>query len=165
MHTNTQTDAHARSLSCALTSASRFVRHPFKTFDRRVTIVCLKTQGNYYFSAMYKVIRFLPLCLAFDLLYIHELLNASATLFSLGRGRPTDNSIDIAVAKKKKKKVSFGCDSVKCWVTRRLFLLFSFWFCDLYSPMMTFVHEFLLFSSFLEAIYVLGSCLAAEGPC
>lgn len=129
MHTNTQTDANTRSLSCALTSASGFVRHPFETFDPRVTIVCLKTQGNDYFSAMYKVIRFLLLCLVFDLLYIHELLNASATLFVLGRGRAVDTSTGVVTG----RNVSFSCDSVKCWVTCRLFILLCFFGCVIFT--------------------------------
>lgn len=156
VHTNTQTDAFA--LLCI--DLSELTRAPsIRTFGRRLTIVCLKTQGNDYFSAMYKVIRFLLLCLVFDLLYIHELLNASATLFLLGRGRPVDNSTDVAA----NKNVSFSCDSVKCWVTCRLFLLFCFWLCDFYSLTMMFAHESLLFFLHKEAIYVLGSCPMAEG--
>lgn len=76
----TQTNVQMRHASAQLCiNLSETICMPsIQTFDARVTIVCLKTQGNDYFSAMYKVIRFLLLCLVFDSCIYS---NASATLF------------------------------------------------------------------------------------
>lgn len=70
---------------------------------------------------MYKAIRFLLLCLVFDLLYIHELLDASATLFLSRRGRPVDSSTDVVTD----KNVSF-CRDCEMWSYTPTFSLIQF---------------------------------------
>lgn len=113
----------ARSLSCALASARRFVCRPSKPSTRASQLFALKHKGMTIFFHDVQSDQVLATLSCIWLVYIHELPKCQCSIVFIKGAQLATNGL----------MVSFRRDSVKGWVTCTFFRLFSFRLCDFCS--------------------------------